>query len=333
MAQIKSYPNNVDIEIGAENVMRWHHGRTSGVYGAEGELVTAALPIPEMAVTVTDGDGWLSDGNGNGIHFWNDTFAATAELLKLPIETADGVQGRIDRIIVEWDMPNYTQWPEIKVLKGTKATTPVPPALTNNATKRQISIARIAVAAGTLAITAGMISDERFQPAVCGIVTENVVVDTTMAAAQFDEVLGNAQNLVLQLQGDAVIDHAGTHEPGGDDEAKFVFYGGEQTLTDEQKAQARANMSAEPSRLQFIDTVVDNADFVVDETYADFPYRASVALSGVLATMVPHVVFGAVDAASGIFAPVAACYDGGVHLYAAEEPEDDITIPTMLFWR
>lgn len=244
MAEIKSYPNNVDEEIGAENVMRWHHGRTSGVYGAVGELVVAALSTPGMAVTVSDGGGWLTDASGNGIHFWNDRFAATAALLQLSIDTADGVLNRIDRVIVEWSTPNYTQLPEIKILKGTSAVSPVAPSLTNSASLRQISLARIAVAAGTLAITAGMITDERFEPSVCGIVTETTVVDTSGAAAQFNEVLGEAQQLVNDLQGEAVIDHAATHEPGGDDETKFVYYGGAQSLTDAQKAQAAANMGA-----------------------------------------------------------------------------------------
>jgi len=340
MAEIKSYPNNVDVEIGAENVMKWHHGRSSGVYGAQGELAVAALEPPEMAVTVSDGHGWLTDALGNGIHFWNDIFAATAALLRLPIETADGVLNRIDRAIVEWSTPNYTQLPEIKILKGVAAMQPEPPALTNNASLRQISLSRISVAAGTLAITKGMISDERLEPTVCGIVTESTVVDTSMAAAQFNEVLGEAQTLVNQLQGDAVIDHSGTHEPGGDDVARFVFYGGEQGLTDAQKAQARSNISAETSRLQFINTVVDNAAFVADATYADFPFRAAVPLGSqvaddwdVRATMVPYVVFGAVDAISGIFAPVADPYNGGVYLYASEVPAVDITVPTMIFWR
>jgi uncharacterized protein YaiE (UPF0345 family) len=247
MAEIKSYPNNVNEEIGAEHVMRWHHGRTSGVYGAAGELAVAQLATPAMAVTVSDGSGWLTDSNGNGIHFWNDVFSASAALLQLPVETADGVLNRIDRVIVEWSTPNYTQLPEIKVLKGTSAVSPVAPALTNSASLRQISLARIAVAAGTLAITAGMITDERFNASVCGVVTETTEVDTSMATAQFDEVLGEAQQLVNDLQGEAVIDHAATHEPGGDDPAKFVFYGGAQSLTDEQKAQARTNMGASAS--------------------------------------------------------------------------------------
>lgn len=333
MAQIKSYPNNVNEEIGAENVMRWHHGRTRGVYGAPGELAVASLTTPAMAVTVSDGGGWLTDAGGNGIHFWNDVFAATAALLQLPIATADGVLNRIDRVIVEWSTPNYTQLPEIKILKGTNALTPVPPALTNNASLRQLSLARVSVAAGTLAITAGMISDERFDSAVCGIVTETVQLDTSMATAQFNEVLDKAQTLVTDLQGEAVVDHAATHEPGGDDVSKFVFYGGEQLLSDAQKTQARSNVSAEAARLQFVNTPVDNAAFVSNATYADFPFRATVTLTGVLSTMVPHVVFDVVDAISGIFAPVAACFDGGIYFYASEVPAADITVPTIICWR
>ncbi len=244
MAEIKSYPNNVNEEIGAEHVMRWHHGRTTGVYGAAGELAVAALSTPAMGVTVSDGSGWLTDAAGNGIHFWNDVFATSAALLQLPVETADGVLNRIDRVIVEWSTPNYTQLPEVKVLKGTSAVSPSAPALTNSASMRQISLARINVAAGTLAITSGMITDERFDASVCGIVTETTEVDTSMATAQFTEVLNEAQQLVNDLQGEAVIDHAGTHEPGGDDPTKFVFYGGIQTLTDPEKAQARTNMGA-----------------------------------------------------------------------------------------
>jgi len=340
MAEIKSYPNNVDVEIGAENVMKWHHGRSSGVYGAEEELAVAALEPPEMAVTVSDGHGWLTDALGNGIHFWNDIFAATAALLRLPIETADGVLNRIDRVIVEWSTPNYTQLPEIRILKGVAAMQPVPPVLTNNASLRQISLSRVSVAAGTLAITAGMITDERFDPAVCGIVTESTVVDTSMAVAQFNEVLDEAQTLVNQLQGEAVVDHGGTHEPGGDDVARFVFYGGEQVITDAEKTQARSNISAEASRLQFINTVVDNAAFVADATYADFPFRAAVALGSQVAdawdvrgTMVPFVKFAHADAYSGIFAEDAEAYNGGVYIYASEVPEADITIPTLILWR
>jgi len=243
MAEIKSYPNNADEFIGAEYPMKWHHGRTRGVFGAEGNAAVAAVD-GQMAVTVSDGIGWMTDANGNGIVWWNDTQAQTAQPLNLNLDTADGTLSRIDRIIVEWSTPNYAQKPEIKVLKGTNAVSPAAPALTNDASLRQISLARVSVAAGTLAVTAAMITDERLDASVCGVVTETVEVDTSMATAQINEVLAQAQQLVSDMQGEAVIDHAATHEPGGDDPTKFVYYGGAQTLTDAQKAQAQANMGA-----------------------------------------------------------------------------------------
>nr|DAI54364.1 MAG TPA: Receptor Binding Protein [Caudoviricetes sp.] len=86
-------------------------------------------------------------------------------------------------------------------------------------------------------------------------------------------------------------------------------------------------------KLQFTDVVVAKAAFAADDTYGDYPYRASVALTGVLSGMIPEVVLSVMDATSGNFAPVAACYDGGIYLYAESVPEAAITIPTILCWK
>ena len=56
---IKSFPNNQDEYVGAEHLMRWFHGRTSGVWGAEGNAAVASVP-DQMQVTVSDGTGWLA---------------------------------------------------------------------------------------------------------------------------------------------------------------------------------------------------------------------------------------------------------------------------------
>ena len=338
MAEIKSYPNNVNTEIGAEHVMRWHHGRTSGVFGALAELAVAALTTPSMAVTVSDGDGWLADQNGNGIHFWNDIFVTTAALLQLSIDTADGILNRIDRVIVEWSTPNYTQLPEIKILKGTSATSPVAPSLTNSTSLRQISLARIAVAAGTLAITAGMITDERFEPSVCGIVTETTVVDTSGAAAQFNEVLGEAQQLVNDLQGEAVINHAATHEPGGDDETKFVYYGGTQALTDAQKAQALRNLGTDAA-LYFTNQAVPVSGWAAftasgtEETAlqtAGYTYRKAVELTGITASMKVRVDPSIdIESCGTTIWRENQAYAGGIYLYAKAVPTNAFTLLTI----
>ena len=64
-----------------------------------------------------------------------------------------------------------------------------------------------------------------------------------------------------------------------------------------------------------------------DETYADFPYRASVALTGVTANSFAQVVFSVADAMSGNYAPVAETYNGGIYLYS--KVDDTVTIPTI----
>lgn len=294
MANIKSFPNNQDVYVGAETVMRWLHGRTSGVFAAAGNAAVAALETPGMAVTVTDGTGWLTDAGGNGIVWWNDTLKNDGALLQLPIDIADGALDRIDRVIVEWKTTNYVDLPEIKVLKGTASSTPEAPALTNNSTVRQISLARVAVAAGITAVTASMITDERLDASVCGLVTDGLEIDTTTVNAQFAAFLdGIAQEL----------------------------------------ANLEAGTGVELKKLCFANTAVSAAEWASDSAYGDYPYRAAVALSGVTAAMVPEVVFGLAAMADNSFAPVAECYNGGVYIYAADAPGATITIPTIICWR
>lgn len=294
MAEIKSFPNNQDTYIGAEEVMRWLHGRTSGVFAAAGNAAVAALETPGMAVTVTDGTGWLTDAGGNGVVWWNDTEKTTGAKLILNVEMADAVLDRIDRVIVEWETTNYVDLPEIKVLKGTASSTAEAPALTNNSTVRQISLARVSVAAGITAITASMITDERLDPSVCGLVTDGLSIDTTTINAQYTALLDSLAQELANLE-------AGT--------------------------------AVELKKLAFANTAVAVSTWAEDSTYEDYPYRAAVALSGVTAAMIPEVVFGLAAMSENSFAPVAECYNGGVYIYAADVPESTITIPTIICWR
>lgn len=304
MGSIKSFPNNRDEYIGAEYAMRWLHGRTSGVFAADNNAAVSAVQS-SMAVAVSDGLGWLTDSDGNGIVWWNDAEKSAGAKLQLTVDAADGVLNRIDRVIVEWQTTDYADLPEIKILKGTASSTAAAPALTNNGTKRQISLAQISVAAGTTAITASMITDERLDPAVCGLVTESVAADTSVINAQFAALLAQLRTAIEQAAGGEIPDGTITHQ----------------------------KLAADAVKLTFTNTTVEAALFTADETYGDFPYRAAVPLTGAAEAMTPEVVFGVTDAMSGTFAPVAESYAGGVYIYAAELPSAAVTIPTILLWR
>lgn len=290
--EIKSFPNNRDEYIGAEYVMRWLHGRTSGVFGAQNN---AAVKVAgAMSVSVTDGVGWMANGNGDGVVWWNSHNADNGTELTLTVSPADSTLNRIDRVIVEWPTTNYADLPAIKILKGSGASNAVPPALTNNSTVWQISLARIRIPAGTTTITASMITDERMDKSVCGIVTESVSIDTSMMHSQFSELLAGIQKELQQLE-------AGT--------------------------------GVELKKLVFSNQSVATSAWAETKTYEDYPFRASVALSGVISTMIPQVVFSVAALAENSFAPVAECYNGGVYIYASDKPEKAVTIPTIICWK
>lgn len=185
MANIRSFPNNQDEYIGAEDVMRWLHGRTSGVFGAEGNAAVAPV-LDAMAVTVSDGIGWIANENADGVVWWINDDAETGNKHRLSVDMADAVFTRIDRVVISWQTTNYVALPEVSILKGTPASNPVAPALTNNSVMRQISLAAIRIPAGSTAITAAMITDERLDDSVCGLVVYKVGIDTSVMQAQFE---------------------------------------------------------------------------------------------------------------------------------------------------
>lgn len=294
MVEINNFPNNRDVYRGAEAVMRWLYGRTSGVFGASGNAAVSAFDPPRMAVQVSDGTGWMADQNGLGCVWWIDAKATTGSALTLSVAAADSFSNRIDRVIVEWETPNYTDVPVVRILPGSLASNPSPPALTNDSTTRQISLARISVKAGATEVTSADITDERLDESVCGIVTDRVNIDTSMIQSQMTSVLHAIQQELSNLE-------AGT--------------------------------AVEMKKLVFRNVQVPAYAFLEDGTYEDYGFRASVSLEGAMASMVPDVVLALEDTVSGIFAPVADAYDGGVYLYASEPPENAITIPTIVCWR
>lgn len=201
MAIINSFPNNSDEYIGAEEVMRWLHGRTSGVYAAGGNAAVTAV-VNSMQVSVAPGIGWLTDADGNGIVWWST--AATV----LTIDAAHTTLDRIDRVIVEWYVGDYSDKPEIKVLKGTESSTPSAPALTNNSLYRQISLAQVSIPAGTTELTNLLITDERLDPDVCGLVTETVTADTSLINTQYQEAITELTDAIAQAWGGVISDGA-----------------------------------------------------------------------------------------------------------------------------
>ena len=259
----------------------------NGIFAGESNELQVFQAVPAgMSVVLSSGQSWIE-----GYGYINDSD------LSIPVDPADGVLGRIDRIVNQWssvDRRIRTVWK-----KGTPAVNPVAPPLRWDADYKELNICTIDVSAGLSAITQDKIHDTRMDSSVCGWVTSLIEqVDTS----------------TLYIQWEA--------------QAKLVLDAIQKELED-----LEAGVGVELRKLQFNNVLVEASLFVSDTTYEDYPFRATVPLAGVLESMIPEVIFSLFDATSGLFAPVAESYNGGVYLYTSDLPEADVTVPVIICWK
>lgn len=205
----------------------------------------------------------------------------------------DATYPRIDALVLQFDANKNGA--EIVSKSGAASSNPQPPALSQTEALYELHLLHVLRQPGAASITAADVTDLRLDETYCGLMADAVTkVDTKMMQDQFESLLQLIRNELSLLE-------AGT--------------------------------AVELKKRSFYNTVVPATSFVTDATYEDYPFRATVALEGVLSTMIPDVIFGLTDALSGNFAPVASCYDGGVYIYASEVPDAAVTVPTILCWR
>lgn len=114
-------------------------------------------PAIGMNITVQPGMAWM-----NGYSYRNTT------PLDLVIATADGVNPRIDRVVIRWSNLERT------IALGVPVATPIAVNLTRNNELFELGIADITVPKGVVSITADYISDTRLNTNLCGLVNSLV---------------------------------------------------------------------------------------------------------------------------------------------------------------
>ena len=127
-----------------------------------------------MNVAVKAGYGFI-----NGYAFRNqDDHVIT-------IATGDGSLGRIDRIVLRWDLTNRQMVLDCK--QGTPSADPSAPALVRTADTYELALADISVARGATTISQSNITDRRTNTDLCGIVEGTVSqIDWATLTAQLD---------------------------------------------------------------------------------------------------------------------------------------------------
>jgi len=129
---------------------------SNGIFSktADNLRVTAASG---MNVSVQAGSAWI-----DGYSYEN-----TAPLT-LAVPTADGINPRIDRVVLRWSAVDRNI--RLAIKPGSAAANPSAPALTRTSNVYELGLADIAVGRAAAVITAGDITDTRLNTNLCGTV-------------------------------------------------------------------------------------------------------------------------------------------------------------------
>ena len=102
----------------------------------------------------------------------------------------------MDRVVVRWDLPQRDMY--IAVLKGTPSAKPTATAVTRTTEIWELALADIYVGKGVTRIQTQNITDQRFNSAVCGIVTGTVEeIDASVLTKQFTDFFNTYSAAVL----------------------------------------------------------------------------------------------------------------------------------------
>lgn len=97
-----------------------------------------------------------------------------------------------------------------------------------------------------------------------------------------------------------------------------------------EKTDAANKAYVDSIRKIFHNVMVGPELFLPDATYAEYPFKAEIALEGALSTHIPEVVFPVVNFG---YAPVCESYNGGVTFYTDSKPGAPVVFPTIILWR
>ncbi|UII56718.1 phage tail protein [Cytobacillus spongiae] len=151
---------------------------TNGVFPNIASNLQVIADDTDMTVRLKAGAAWI-DGR---------MYENTDDLI-LPIDVADGVLNRIDRIVIQ--LSYVDREIKAKVKKGIFASTPSAPSLQRDADIYELGIADISVNKGITSIDQSIVTDLRLNNNFCGIVNSLLQADTTEIFEQYQAWFNN----------------------------------------------------------------------------------------------------------------------------------------------
>ena len=135
-----------------------------------GLISNGVIADPVNALAVSPGTG-MQVSAAAGRAMVNCKYFVNTVAYDLALQAADDNNPRTDRVVLRLDSGSRDFTLQIRT--GTPAASPAAPPLVRAGNVYELSLAAVTVPAGATAITAAMITDERTDPAVCGLCSFN----------------------------------------------------------------------------------------------------------------------------------------------------------------
>lgn len=129
----------------------YNAGQMSKIF--QGIISDGVMTSVGNGLSVTNNAGSMNINVASGRAWFKNTWTYNDATIVLTPDAAEPVLNRIDSVIVEVNTDINSRVNTIKILKGTPASSPVAPTLTNTATLGQYPLADIYIGAGVTAIT------------------------------------------------------------------------------------------------------------------------------------------------------------------------------------
>lgn len=304
------------------------------------------------AFMVTPGTG-MQVVVGTGLAWFNSTWTTNDAGIPIEIDPAEAVLNRLDCIALEINSNNEVRDNQIVVVKGTPASNPVPPDLTNDEYVHQYPLCYLAIAPGTTQIAIAMINNQIGQnstPFVTGILetldanfivaqwTDYLVDWFSQQSSMFNEWFESLEDILDENTAGNLLNLINNHTHGNishDGEIgiianQIITTGTGGSLQASSPETVRALLNAYVKPIMRTNQTIPIASWASNSTYPDFPYRASLSVTNVISGMKPLVSFIPADAILGILCPNSRAYDGGIYIYASEIPSKIITIEDLI---
>lgn len=184
---IIAYPLN-NIEYSAEDAMLFNLPASSGLYpGRDYFPITLS---GGFSVKIGVGLGFMRYADTKGFTFYQDTEET------ISFEDPDTILSRVDRVVLQWNENKNSV--SLVVKKGEPSSTPVAPARETRSELYELVLYDITIAANATNITAANVTDQRLNPALCGLMANNITnIDTAAIDAQIKALVAN-QNAEIQ---------------------------------------------------------------------------------------------------------------------------------------